>query len=82
YRQKDSGTMRGRGASKKPVLATFKLMAMALCAGRKGLKSRATALEADVNHQWIDPVIVGAPWALAGGLAAVALRTLRKHRPA
>jgi hypothetical protein len=75
--------MRGRGAFKKPVLATFKLMALALCAGRKGLKSRATALEADVNHQWIDPVIVGAPWALAaGGLAAGALRTLRKHRPA
>jgi hypothetical protein len=50
---------------------------------RHGLGSRFGKKRADVNHQWIDPVIVGAPWALAaGGLAAVALRTLRKHRPA
>jgi hypothetical protein len=46
-----------------------------------GISSRFGKKRADLSHQWIDPIIVGAPWALAaGGLAAVALRTLRKHR--
>jgi hypothetical protein len=50
---------------------------------RHGISSRIGKKRADLSHQWIDPVIVGAPWALAaGGLAAAALRTLRKHRVA
>ncbi|SFT76554.1 hypothetical protein [Arthrobacter sp. ov118] len=50
---------------------------------RHGIGSRFGKKRTDLRHQWIDPVIVGAPWALAaGGLAAVALRTLRKHRAA
>jgi hypothetical protein len=50
---------------------------------RHGIGSRFGKKCTDLRHQWIDPVIVGAPWALAaGGLAAVALRTLRKHRAA
>src|SRR3954447_18756424 len=32
---------------------------------RHGLGSRFGKKRADVNHQWLDPVIVGAPWALA-----------------
>ena len=43
---------------------------------------RARARRADLNHQWIDPILVGAPWVLAGLGAVAALRTLRKHRPA
>ncbi|WP_138417064.1 hypothetical protein [Sinomonas gamaensis] len=50
---------------------------------RGGLRSRFGQKRADVNHQWIDPIIVGGPWALAAGaLAAVAFRTLRKRRRA
>ncbi|MET3932319.1 hypothetical protein [Arthrobacter sp. OAP107] len=50
---------------------------------RHGARSRFGKKRADLSHQWIDPVIVGAPWALAAGaLAAAALRTLRKHRAA
>ncbi|HKU09860.1 hypothetical protein [Sinomonas sp.] len=50
---------------------------------RSGARSRFGQKRADVNHQWIDPIIVGGPWALAvGALAAAALRTLRKRRMA
>jgi hypothetical protein len=49
---------------------------------RHGVRSRFGQKRADVKHQWIDPIIVGAPWALAAGLAVAALRTLRKHRTA
>jgi hypothetical protein len=36
---------------------------------RHGISSRFGRRRADLNHQWMDPLIVGAPWAL-GGLAA------------
>ena len=36
---------------------------------RHGLSSRLGRKRADVNHQWIDPIIVGAPWVLAGVVA-------------
>jgi hypothetical protein len=50
---------------------------------RHGLSSRFGQKRADVNHQWIDPLVVGGPWVLAAGVLAVAARrTLRKHRRA
>jgi hypothetical protein len=38
---------------------------------RHGIRSRAGQNRADVNHQWMDPLIVAAPWVI-GGLAAFA----------
>lgn len=50
---------------------------------RHGMGSRFGKKRADLSHQWIDPVMVGGPWALAaGGLAVAALKTLRKRRAA
>jgi hypothetical protein len=34
-----------------------------------GISSRLGRKRSDVNHQWLDPIIVGAPWVL-GGLVA------------
>ncbi|UWX97033.1 hypothetical protein N2K95_15630 [Arthrobacter zhaoxinii] len=49
---------------------------------RHGYSSRVGRKRADVNHQWIDPIIVGGPWLLAGAGAATAVgavvRRLRK----
>ena len=36
-----------------------------------GVSSRLNRKRADLSHQWIDPIIVGAPW-VAGGAAVVA----------
>jgi hypothetical protein len=48
---------------------------------RHGLSSRLGKKRADLSHQWIDPIIVAGPWALAaGGLAAATLKALRKRR--
>ncbi|MET1154874.1 hypothetical protein [Arthrobacter sp.] len=48
---------------------------------RHGISSRFSQKRADLGHQWLDPIIVGAPWVLAaGGLAAVAFGMLRKRR--
>ena len=33
---------------------------------RHGVRSRFGKKRADVNHQWIDPLVVGGPWVLAG----------------
>ncbi|MCP2046519.1 UNVERIFIED_ORG: hypothetical protein J3D58_000591 [Paenarthrobacter nicotinovorans] len=49
---------------------------------RHGVSSRFGKGRADLSHQWIDPILVGAPWVLAGLGAVAALRRLRKHRPA
>lgn len=49
---------------------------------RHGASSRFGKRRADLNHQWIDPILVGAPWVLAGLGAVAAFRTWRKHRPA
>ncbi|EMY35127.1 hypothetical protein D477_006076 [Arthrobacter crystallopoietes BAB-32] len=46
----------------------------------KGLSSRTGSKRADVNHQWLDPVIVAGPWLLAGGAAVAILRTLTNRR--
>ena len=48
--------------------------------GNKGFTSRFGHHRADVKHQWLDPVIVAAPWVLAGGAAVVVLRALAKSR--
>jgi hypothetical protein len=42
-----------------------------------GLKSRLGRKRVDTHHMWLDPVIIGAPWILAG---AVFARLLRKRR--
>jgi hypothetical protein len=34
-----------------------------------GIASRFGRKRSDVKHQWLDPIIVGAPWVLAGALA-------------
>ena len=44
-----------------------------------GFKSRA-GKRVDVNHSWMDPVIVAGPWVLAGLGAAAVVRALRGSR--
>ena len=46
----------------------------------RGLSSRFGRKRADVNHEWLDPIIVGAPWLAAAGIAAVASRALARRR--
>jgi len=41
---------------------------------RHGLRSRVGQGRADVHHQWMDPVVVAAPWALAAAAAYGAAR--------
>ena len=43
---------------------------------RHGVRSRFGQKRADVNHQWMDPFVVGGPWILAGLGAAAAVRLL------
>lgn len=45
-----------------------------------GLSSRFGQKRADTKHQWIDPIIVSAPWVLGAAGAAVALKALGKYR--
>ncbi|WP_461187640.1 hypothetical protein [Arthrobacter sp. Z4-13] len=45
---------------------------------RHGLRSRFGRKRADVNHQWIDPLVVGGPWVLAGLGGVAAVRALRR----
>jgi hypothetical protein len=45
---------------------------------RHGIRSRAGHNRADVNHQWMDPLIVAAPWVLAGVAALAAGRALSR----
>ena len=45
---------------------------------RRGLGSRFGKKRADVNHQWIDPLLVGGPWVLAGLGGVAAVRALRR----
>jgi hypothetical protein len=42
---------------------------------RHGIRSRLGHHRADVKHQWMDPFIVGAPW--AGGIVVIYLLTRR-----
>ncbi len=47
---------------------------------RHGIASRVGKKRADVNHQWIDPILVGGPWVVAGGLGVAAVRRLVRLR--
>ncbi|MBT2248234.1 hypothetical protein JHV56_05925 [Arthrobacter sp. BHU FT2] len=47
---------------------------------RHGVSSRFGQQRADVNHQWMDPIIVAGPWVMAAVGLAAAYRTLRKER--
>lgn len=48
---------------------------------RHGFSSRFGQKRADLNHQWIDPLLIAAPWVAAGGVAVAAARRLgRKNR--
>lgn len=47
---------------------------------RGGLRSRFGRKRVDTNHTWLDPIVVGGPWVLAGlGAAAVIRRLARRH---
>lgn len=45
---------------------------------RHGARSRFGQKRADVNHQWVDPLIVAGPWVLAGLGGIAAVRALRR----
>jgi hypothetical protein len=45
-----------------------------------GLSSRFGQKRVDVRHQALDPVIVSAPWVLAGGLAYVLVKRVASRR--
>jgi hypothetical protein len=45
-----------------------------------GLRSRVGKKRTDVKHQWMDPLIVLAPWAARIGGAALILTALRRRR--
>ncbi|CAA9264369.1 MAG: hypothetical protein AVDCRST_MAG83-3175 [uncultured Arthrobacter sp.] len=47
---------------------------------RHGVTSRFGKKRADLNHQWIDPILVGGPWLIAGGLGFAAVRRLARLR--
>ncbi|TDK28182.1 hypothetical protein E2F48_03575 [Arthrobacter crusticola] len=47
---------------------------------RHGIASRTGTKRADLNHQWMDPIIVGGPWLVMGGLAVAAARRLARLR--
>jgi hypothetical protein len=44
-----------------------------------GVASRFGRKRADVNHQWLDPIIVGAPWVLGGVLAYRIVRRVARR---
>ena len=45
-----------------------------------GLSSRLGHNRADVKHHWMDPLIVGAPWAVAATAIYLAVRRLGRRR--
>jgi hypothetical protein len=47
---------------------------------RHGISSRFGKKRADVKHQFLDPIIVGGPWLLAGGVAFSAVRAVLRRR--
>jgi hypothetical protein len=42
-----------------------------------GVSSRVGQGRADLKHQWLDPVVVGAPWVVGGALVLRLVRRLR-----
>jgi hypothetical protein len=45
----------------------------------RGLSARRGQGRADVNHQWMDPFVVAAPWLAVAGLGYRAYRVLRRR---
>jgi hypothetical protein len=45
---------------------------------RHGFSSRFGKKRADLNHMWLDPIIVAAPWVLAGALVYGVVRASRR----
>jgi hypothetical protein len=43
---------------------------------RHGISSRFGQKRADVNHQWMDPILVAGPWVVAGGILFLLMRGL------
>lgn len=41
-----------------------------------GIASRFGVKRSDINHQWMDPLIIGGPWVAAGGAAFMIVRKL------
>jgi hypothetical protein len=46
--------------------------------GRHGIQSRLGQRRADLTHQWLDPVIVAAPWVVGAGVAFAVVRRLTR----
>jgi hypothetical protein len=44
-----------------------------------GLSSRLGHNRADLKHHWMDPLIVGAPWGVAGAATYLTVRRLRRR---
>jgi hypothetical protein len=49
-------------------------------ARRHGISSRLGTKRVDVNHAWIDPILVAGPWILAGGIAISVVRSVLGSR--
>jgi hypothetical protein len=47
---------------------------------RRGVSSRVGQKRADLSHQPLDPIIVAGPWVMAGGLAYLGARAIRRSR--
>lgn len=45
-----------------------------------GISSRFGTKRADLNHLWLDPLIVAGPWVLAGVLAVSAVAGVKRRR--
>jgi hypothetical protein len=45
-----------------------------------GISSRVGHNRADLKHQWLDPIIVGAPWVIAGALGYAAVKAVAGSR--
>ena len=44
------------------------------------IRSRVGQGRADLSHTWMDPILVAAPWVIAGGLAYAGVRALTRGR--
>lgn len=44
-----------------------------------GLSSRFGHHRTDVKHQWLDPILIGGPWLLRGGLVYLAVRAISRR---
>jgi hypothetical protein len=51
-------------------------------ASRHGISSRFGKKRVDLNHAWIDPILVAGPWLVAGGVVVAGVRMLLRARRA